>query len=231
MEEILAFKFTIAELCQRGDKLVVVYKRDEAEFLNYGYPLETAEQIVTKTDELKAFPTDEYYEGLQQLATTEKKAAREELTNNLIDVKNRFKLTYGANSPELKVLKLNNVSKLNDNELIQKALHTYQVCEPRLTALAKRNVTQATLDGVMTSRTKLDKAIDKQATAITQRREKTLERTRLANELYKLLSELCEVGKLIWKNKNEAFYTDYVIYGSLKAIAEQEESIETNEME
>ncbi|TRX71641.1 hypothetical protein [Carboxylicivirga sp. M1479] len=229
MEELPTFRFTNAELCQRGDKLAVVFKRDEAAFLNYGYPVETTEQIIALTEALKAFSSDDYYEGVQQMATTKKNTYREELVYELTDLKNRFRLTYGNGSPELKVLKLNNINKFNDNELVQKALHAYQVCETRLPALAKRNVTQESLDILMSSRSKLDDAIDEQATAVTLRREKTLERNKMGNELYKLLSELCEVGKLIWKGKNEAYYTDYVIYGSSKGIVEQTESIEAIE--
>ncbi len=226
--ETTTFNFTNAELCQRGDKIAVVYQRDKAEFLNYGYPVETAEKIASKTEELKQFPSDEYYEGVQQMATSEKNVSRINLVNNLIDLKNRYKLSYDPNSPDVKVLKLLNPNKYNDNDLVQKALHVYQVCESRLPVLSKRMVTQETLDAIMADRAALDDNIDKQATAVTQRREKTIERKRIANELYKLLSELCEVGKLIWKDKNEAYYNDYVIYGSQKAIAEQEETSELN---
>lgn len=110
--------------------------------------------------------------------------------------------------------------------MVQRALHVSQVASVRLDKLAEKMVTQETLDTILDGRNNLDDAIDKQATAITRRREKKIERLRLANSLYKLISELCGVGKLIWKNKNEAYYLDYVIYGSNKAIAEQTETPE-----
>ncbi|WP_171973243.1 hypothetical protein [Saccharicrinis aurantiacus] len=39
-----------------------------------------------------------------------------------------------------------------------------------------------------------------------------------------------EVGKLIWKGKNEAFYNDYVIYGSSKSMLEESDAIVSDEI-
>lgn len=227
MEENMSFNFSIAELCQRGDKLIATYLRDQAEFVNYGYSAETATAIETQTNELKEFPTDDYYEGLQQIATNNKNKSRASLEYNLVDLRNRARLVYGINSVDYKAFKLKRVGDLNDNELVQRALLACQVAAPRLVPLGKRMVSQESLDVIMNDREQLDNDIDKQAAAITQRREKKIERTRKANKLYKLISEISDVGKLIWKGKNEAYYLDYVIYGSAKAVAQQDEELET----
>ncbi|TRX63179.1 hypothetical protein [Carboxylicivirga sp. M1479] len=226
MENNTLFNFSIAELCQRSDKLQASYKRDEAEFTNYGYSPDTATTLFDKTEVVKQFPSDDYYEGEQRIVTNAKKIASENLTNNLCDLRNRARLTYGSNSVDYKAFNFKGLSDISDNELVQRALHITQVATPRLDTLATRMVTQASLDLILADRKILDDQIDKQATSITTRREKKLERTRLANDLYKLLSELSEVGKIIWKGKNEAYYFDYVIYGSTKAIAQQDEEVE-----
>ena len=45
-------------------------------------------------------------------------------------------------------------------------------------------------------------------------------------------AELCEVGKRIWENKNEAFYHDYVSYGSNKsATTNEDEEVLSEELE
>ena len=220
------FRFSIPELCQRCDRIVTSFNRDTEEFVGYGYSAGTGYNLNSKNDALKAFPSDEYFEGLQQMATKEKNDSREALVNDLVDVRNRYKLCYGAESIDYKILKLYKINMLSDEEIVQKALHTNQVCETRLEKLGERMITQETLDNILAEREELDSAIDRQAAAITSRREKSLERIRLANELYELLSQICDVGKLIWKEKNEAFYMDYVIYGSSKPMVELEENTE-----
>ncbi len=34
------------------------------------------------------------------------------------------------------------------------------------------------------------------------------------------------LSEMIWKGKNEAYYTDYVIYGSAKPMADQAEEVD-----
>jgi len=148
------------------------------------------------------------------------------LEANISDLRNRAKLSLGAKSVDFSLFRFNRMKDQSDNELVQQALHVTQVAETRLEVLSTRMVTQASLDIILDERQKLDVAIDEQATAVTERRQKKVERTRLANELYKIISELSEVGKLIWKGKNEACYTDYVIYGSAKSISVQAEESE-----
>jgi hypothetical protein len=226
MDNNTLFNFPIAELCQRSDKLQASYLRDEAEFINYGYSAETAATLSEKTEMVKQFPSDDYYEGEQRIVTNAKNTARENLINNICDLRNRARLTYGSNSVDYKAFNFKHITEISDNELVQRALHINQVATSRLEILAGRMVTQANLDDIMSGRKLLDDQIDQQALAVTTRREKKLERTRLANDLYKLLSEVCEVGKIIWKGKNEAYYLDYVIYGSAKPIAQQEDDLE-----
>ncbi|WP_066631743.1 hypothetical protein [Labilibacter marinus] len=222
----LNFNFTIAELNQRADKLVISYKRDENEFKSYGYNGEAISQIEGKTEFLKSLLSDDYYAGLQRMATDNKNQIRQDLETNISDFRNRSKLALGANSIEYSLFNFSKLNSLKDNELVQYVLHINTTAQPLLQQLSKRLISQKTLDSLMQSREKLDDAIDMQSTAVSERREKKVKRTQLANELYTFISELCEVGKLIWKGNNEAFYTDYVIYGSSKAIEEQNDEME-----
>jgi len=47
--------------------------------------------------------------------------------------------------------------------------------------------------------------------AIVRREEKTKERIYTANELYSLAAVYCNIGKLIFKDKNPAKYRAYII--------------------
>lgn len=223
------FNFSIAELCQRTDKLAISYKRDETEFIKYGYNGTTLTTIEEQTETLKHFPLDDYFIGLQKVATDEKNQIRIRLENNISDLKTRTKLCLGSKSIEYNLFKFNKQGNLTDNELIQHALHVVNTAQPLLDKLSKRLITQETLLTIIQDRNLLDDAIDKQSTAVSERREKKVKRILLANTLYCQLSELSEVGKTIWKNRNEAFYTDYVIYGSSKSIKEQDKEDKNND--
>ncbi len=223
------FNFSIPELLQRGDKFVISYNRDQDQFKGYGYGEEHRDAVVNLVDLLKALPSDEFYEGEQKLCTNKKNEDREDLENNLNDLAFRCRLALGAKSVEFSLFRFGNIHNLKDNEMVGKALHVVQVAEKRLDKLSKRQVNRALLDEILSGRDKLDLAIDEQATAASLRKEKTLERITLANDLYKKMSELCEAGKKIWKDTNEAYYTDYVIYGSSKPMADQAEEEEIEE--
>lgn len=217
------FGFSIAELLQRNDKLLIVIKRDAEQFKGYGSGNELHEKMGSLGYSLKEMPSNDYYEGEQKLLTNQKADIRLKLENDINDLRNRVRLTYGSKSVEYDIFRFGRTHQLSDNELVLHALHVVKTAEPRMEKLAGRQVTQSLLGSILGNRKLLDDIIDKQSIAKSQRSLKSLERKTLANELYSLISEACDIGKLIWQGKNEAYYTDYVIYGSSKSIADQTE--------
>ncbi|TLX74104.1 hypothetical protein E9993_13480 [Labilibacter sediminis] len=206
------FKFSIADLCQKSDHIQTAIQRDITEFERYGYSFETINYLHHKTSTLKAFKSDAFYAGELKQATNSKNITRRSLIRNLIDLRNRYQLIFEPRSADYKLFELGRINDLPDHEILQKTLQCCQVSQERLPALNKRMVTQEMLDTIMTDRKKLEEELDKQVKAVTNRREKRIERVRLSNELYLLLGELCKVGKIIWRDRNEAFYSDYIIY-------------------
>ncbi|MCU4176581.1 hypothetical protein [Carboxylicivirga sp. N1Y90] len=217
------FGFSIAELLQRGDKFIFCFDRDKAEFEGYGYGDDIRSTIISSIAALKALPTDIYYEGEQKMCTNNKNEIREDLEHDINDLANRSRLALGAKSVEYSLFRFGTLAELSDNDMVSKASHVVQVAQKRMDKLAKRMVNDELLNAITTGGNKLDDAIDKQAEAQSIRKEKVVERHNMANDLYKNMSELCEAGKRIWKGKNEAYYTDYVIYGSSKPMADQAE--------
>ncbi len=218
------FNFSIPELAQRADKILRSFDRDSDLFAGYGYDGAIRDKVGMITSQVKDFPSDDFYESNQKVKTNEKRLIREELESDINDLRNRARLVYGPKSMEYGLFKFNGTTEMSDTGLVQYALHVIQIAQPRLEELKKRQVTQVNLNSIMTKRNQLDSAIDEQAAAVSLRKEKTVQRKHLANDLYKLISEVCEVGKMIWKGKNEAFYTEYVIYGPTKVITEQVEA-------
>ena len=66
--------------------------------------------------------------------------------------------------------------------------------------------------------------METQSDAIADREIGTMLRIKTANEIYGEISRVCDTGKGIWKEVNEAKYNDYIIYDTLAAKPEEESS-------
>jgi hypothetical protein len=55
---------------------------------------------------------------------------------------------------------------------------------------------------------------------VTDRDYDTGNRLQLANNVYKQINEICQIGKAIWATENETLYNDYVIYENQYSTAE-----------
>ena len=85
---------------------------------------------------------------------------------------------------------------------------------------------QAFTEGLTEDCNDLDDAIDRVSQTVAQRDEASQKRARIGNELYAMITLVCDAGKRYWNGENEAYYNDYVIYGSSTPIAQPEEEEE-----
>ncbi|MGQ8335415.1 hypothetical protein ACUNWD_02620 [Sunxiuqinia sp. A32] len=95
--------------------------------------------------------------------------------------------------------------------------------------MALRRIDETSLQEINQYAGELDQTIDQQKEAISIRELKAFERITNANELYKIMSEICEVGKRIWDGNNQAYYDDYLIYGSQTPLLEENEEVPEEE--
>ncbi|MBK3519474.1 hypothetical protein [Carboxylicivirga marina] len=217
------FSFSLAELVQRADKVLAFIVRDMAQFAKFGYDTSFSDKIKVAADNLRELLPDDYYAAQQKLKTQLKKKSRQLLDDLISDLKLRAKYALGEKSYEFQTYAFYKLSKMSDKELVTFTVHIVNTAKGHLEQLATRNVDQTMLDAITAQRADLDDKIDDQQLSISARREMRVKRTQIANELYTLVGEACDVGKSIWARSNEAFFTDYVIYGSKKAIQEVEE--------
>ncbi len=218
-----SFSFSLSELIQRNDKVLQFIVRDAAEFTRFGYgdPWRTGIEYVA--GELRQLLPDDYYAAQQKHKTQLKNDGRKKLERFIGDLRIRAKYALGEKSYDFQMYNFSRIGILNDKELITFTLHILKIAQEQMTRLALRNVDQTLLDNIEASREELDNAIDDQQMAVSERREMRFKRTQLANQLYQFISEACDIGKNIWNGTNDAYYTDYVIYGSKQTIDEVEE--------
>lgn len=227
MKQTRKFAMSYSELAQRGDRMITLVRRDISEFSKYGYTTDLPTTLRTLTDKFKRIEPDMYWEGHQTLATNAKNKSREGLTALLGEIGFKAKLALGESSKAYKMFRISGMKKLNDSQLISYAKHVCATASHFREKLASRNINDALLEACLLSVTELDNSIDNQTEAISLREQKSVERLDLGNELYQFISEACEVGKRVWENKNQAFFDDYVLYGSTKSSAADDNEEET----
>ena len=217
------FGFSLSELIQRNDKVLQFIGRDAAEFTRFGYGESWRTTIEQTASELRQVLPDDYYGTQQKHKTQLKNEYRKKLERFIGDLRIRAKYALGEKSYDYQMYNFTKTGVLNDKELITFTLHIKRTAQDHMTQLALRNVDQSLLDHIDAACQQLDDAIDDQLLAVSERREMRFKRTQLANRLYQYISEACDIGKNIWNGTNEAYYTDYVIYGSKQTIDEMEE--------
>ena len=217
------FGFSLSELIQRNDKVLQFIVRDAAEFTRFGYGDPWRAGIEYVAGELRQLLPDDYYAAQQKHKTQLKNDCRKKLERFIGDLRIRAKYALGEKSYDYQMYNFTKIGILNDKELITFTLHIKRTAQDHMTQLALRNVDQLLLDHIDAACQQLDDAIDDQQLAVSERREMRFKRTQLANQLYQFISEACDIGKNIWNGTNDAYYTDYVIYGSKQTIDEVEE--------
>lgn len=206
-----------AELAQRGDQLSIWVTRDKDEFFKFGYPETLGADVKNKTDRFKEIEPDMYWEGQQMLATNIKNDSSELLKALLGDFRFRARLALGEKSTHFKLFKFKGLITLSDSDLVMYSKHVIKTAESFTAQLETRNIDAEVIGKIQTVMQELDDAIDTQQVAMGKREQKRAERIEFGTGLYSFMAELCDVGKRIWQNKNEAFYDDYVLYGSHKS--------------
>ncbi len=222
MKQSKKFTLSYPELSQRGDRVQTVVKRDASEFVKYGYIETISDTVREKTEQFKNILPDMFWEGQKTLTTNAKDQRRGILVEILGEISFKAKLALGANSKEYATFRFSGMDRKSDSQLVLYSKHVCKTAEFFKEPLATRNLTEDIIDQAIAETIALDSAIDAQTEAIAVREEKSVERLKLGNELYEFILELCDVGKRIWENKNEAFYHDYVLYGSSKSSSKTE---------
>jgi len=216
------FSLSYPELSQRGDRVQSVVARDIQEFIKYGYEETIATSVGEKTEHFKAILPDMFWEGQKTLTTNIKDQCRGKLVEILGEIAFKAKLALGDSSKEYATFRFSGMDRQSDQQLVSYSKHVCKTAEFFKDILATRNLTEEVVNQATEATKALDDAIDAQIEAIAVREQKSMERLKSGNELYDLIVELCEVGKRIWENKNEAYYHDYILYGSNKSSAKTE---------
>ena len=191
--------------------------RDASQFLGYGVTNILTTGYKSKIDEFSDLPTDSELASDVGIAYEAKNEAANNLRIMLRSFNTRAKVVFGEKSNKYEKFNVRELSKLNDNDLKGFADKVVRSATELLTELASAGVTQNLIDDLSDMLITYENAVIAVEDAIMLRDDASNNRIKKANEIYKLLTNYCEIGKTIWYETNEARYNDYIIYSSPSA--------------
>lgn len=187
-------------------------KRDMEEFAKYGYNQEKADALEVRITGFEELRTDEEFSGDVMIATEKKNALSKEILEKIRSVMLRVQNKYGQRSAYYKKFGASALSKLTDEKLLKTARRVARVAAIYMAELAEKGLTADHLIELEQLAGEFDESMDVQDDAVADREIGTLVRVNTANGIYEEISKICETGKVIWKESNEAKYNDYIIY-------------------
>lgn len=206
------FNMTYGELLTLADDVKKLAERDAVELKEYGITHTSIAALQTKIEAFRAIESDVYHEGQVSVLTRNKNAIRNTLQEKLSSMMVRVKNLYGQNSPEYARFGTTNAQHLSDSDFVRMLRTATRVAEAYKDSLATKGFTDTHLEELSSQLEAFDEAITEKHHAEKERDTATQKRAQTANELYDIVSEICDYGKDYYFSRDEAKYNDYVIY-------------------
>ncbi len=221
-EIVRYYRFTDAKLIQVADGVILLIERDSEQMNDRGVDDERKAALIELRNEFSDTLPDEYYLGQQGIMTEAKEAARARLITLLRSVFAAAENVYGARTVQYKQMGDARLTKLSDDALVRNARHTAQMALQRLDDLGSEGVTEAKIAEITALNQAFDQAVDNLKTAERDREIASQERVEKGNALYAEMVKICNTGKDIWYETNEAKYNDYILYNTPSGKPEDE---------
>jgi len=188
--------------------------RDTTQFTAFGVLTANITAFQTKITDFEALPTDDELSAVLVDATTTKNTIANDLRIMIRGFAERARMAFGAESGKYKLFHNKDLTKMNDSELLVFGRMVKRSADLYHTELLVYGLTALMITNLNTKNNDFEDAINDQRNAVADRDAATNNRAKKAVELYDLLTSYCETGKVIWYETNEAYYNDYVIFGS-----------------
>jgi len=222
MKKNIKFNIGLDVFPRFGHEKINFLIRDMDEFSGYGYTMEKADALDGRIRKFEDLPTDEEYAGDVMIATEKKNALSAALLQKIRAVMQRVENKFGLRSAYYRKFGASALSQQTDAKLLKTTRRVARVATMYLAELQEQGLTNKHVKELKVMATDFDDSMEAQSDAIADREIGTMERTSIANEIYAEISRICDTGKGIWKDVNEAKYNDYIIYNTPGAKPEEE---------
>ena len=208
------YQFSDGVLKQKADDVVGSLQRDLTAFSTRGVTATTVTGLQTLITTFDSTQTDEELQGALSVATDAKNVLADSLRSAIAVVRSMAENKFGVESALFRSFAFDGMSDLSDEQLYRLGKRVIRVATAQPTQLASEGLTAAVITNLTTVTTNFDTSIDVQQDAVKNRDIKTQDRVEKGNAVYKEITRLCNTGKSIFVNTDEAKYNDYVIYNS-----------------
>jgi hypothetical protein len=212
MLKTLHFHFNYDEFPREMGVKVKMLEPDLDVFREFGYNQQNVQNLEKLVNEFSDFPTDEELEGDVMIATEKKNQLAEELQDFIKRVMVRVDLVFGNENPHYRKFGANNLSRLTDESLCRVGRRVSRIGKIYLENLKHTGLNEEELGRLAELAGRFEEALEYKKDKMADREIATAERADLANRIYSEISALCNIGREIWKKKNEAKYNDYILY-------------------
>jgi len=204
--------FTFAELIMKTATMGQVFRRDAEELSKFGIKLEVLTAFDEKSNELQTLPSDLEMQTLKMCATDAKNKLGEELREEIKRFVFIAKQVYGADNQKLYLYTIIAPSKLTDSSLSHQAWVVANITKNNIADFGEFNITDDDCSALIAMQEDFKMKFIEIDSKIKARDNATELRWTKANEIYKEMIRICEVGKFVWESVSEARYNDYVLY-------------------
>ena len=211
---IRTYQLSDAFLPERCDELVSSLTQDQYVLAEYGFTLSK----ITPLQALKtAFITaggDETYMGIMMSAKLVRDNARGVLYDAMFKLAQKVETKWPNDAPkQIEFALAGSLSQLNAPSLLRQARVTAVALTKYQADLGTEfGITQGYITSFDDKISALDEAGTVFDTAVNIRKAKTVERVVAGNALYKMMLDLCAIGKNYWESMNNpANYDQYVL--------------------
>jgi len=211
-EIITNFNFSFSELLEQSLEKQTYLERDQAELAPRGI---TPERLTAYAALLAAFQEispDEVYKALLSAAVKKRDTTRKSLAIKLRDVAGVASIVLGDTSAEYRTFNYKKVSGSDAPEFLILAENIADRADDYIDQLSTNGITEEAILLIRTDIATFQQEIKDVATANGNRDIKTQERRTAANALYTDLSDMAEIAKVYYQDRDEAKYNDYIIY-------------------
>lgn len=219
-EPVTNIKFSQGYLMQLGDRILSRINRDAAVLINFGITPAFITNLHDRNQAFKDFPTDEELLGNVTDLTKTKDLDMDNLKVGVRDIMVRVANVFPPGDGVYERFDTKGMDALSDYDMLRVGFRVVRMANFYLTKLAVEGLTQADIDALEALSTKADNSYDAQQDAMSLRVSTTGERISLVNEVYGLITKVCDYGKNYWVTRNWAYYKDYVIYNTPSGHAE-----------
>lgn len=206
------FTLSFADLSLIASHTVANMTRDAVQFATRGVNSAAITAFETLCNSFEIFPPDEVFVGIIKGITNEKNVLRNTVTADIQLISGFFLQKWGVNSGKYTSLRVKGLLKMSEADFLLTSRNVVEMANDNLSALTSIGLTQLIIDTLDDNAQLFETKLIELNSAKEMRDDKARERIELSNELYNYLTMYSQIGKLIWKNVNEAKYNDYIIY-------------------